>query len=816
MSDRLDVAFVEIEPDFSDFNRAVESGVRDASREIDQQLNRTLNDLEGDFEAFADDALTEVQNALDRIAQAGEDSADEIDAAYDDLEGAIRNAFDGAQRAASSAFDDIRRDADIAFSDIEVEAERAATEMEESFRSASDDIDTSVSEGTESASGGFLGLADSAFDAGTDIQGAMKGAAGKAGVGALVAAVLAATAAFVDMGREALDVSGDLTRISSASAEGFSTLAVEEFREGLRDIQTEFGLLTDQTIPALRTAVAQGVPEENAIAFLEEAARSAVVTGEDLTDTVSVINGLMAQFGDEFATAGEAADFLTVTLGNTTANAADVGDVIGEISGFARDAGVGADELSAALAAMSITGRDAGTSGGQLAALIEELGDATTPVAEAFNELTGQSFKDFIAEGGNVQQAAQIIADGAADAGLSVVELASSAETSSAILALSTEQGTQRFNDALAETRSAMGTTEQTFGELEDSGALAFSQLEGAFASLRDEAGVAVAPLVAQFTEQLIPVIQEMTPIVAAIGEVLISSFGTAFDLLGPFIDLIVLLFDAIQPLLEGALGPMFLITEQIGQIIADLVIPIFEILLPILTALFEIVSPILNPALQLLAFVLGLIADVISEYVTPFLEDLADVVQRRVVPWITNITDRFGDLRDGAGGAIAWIASKFSGFVSAIGAGASAFGEFFSGMVGIAKGAINQIIDAWNRIDFGFSVSIPSWVPQIGGNSFSIPDIVPDIPRLQTGGFTTDTGLALLHPDEMVLPLSNQSGIAALAQALQQAGAGGGGETTVIVKIGERELTDIVDTEVFRTNQTLMRRARAGTRRNT
>jgi TP901 family phage tail tape measure protein len=814
MSDALDVAYVEIEPDFSTFNRSVESGVRDAARELDRTLTGTLNDLEGEFEGFADDALTAVQDALDRIADAGEDSADEIDAAYTDLEAAIRDAFDGASRSADAAFDDIRRDADLAFSDIEVAADRAADEMEQSFRQASDEVDTSLSEGTESSRGGFLDLANSAFEAGTDIRGAMAGAAGAAGIGAIVVAVGAAIDAFFEMGQEALDLEGDIIRLTQSTDAGFSTASVDSYRDALLGLQSEYGILTDDLIPALNTAIVQGVPEDNVISFLETAAQSAVVSGQDLNDTVSVINGLMAQFEGEFADAGAAADFLTATLGNTNAEVADIGDVFGEISGFARDAGVDVNQVSAAFAAMSVTGRDAGTSGGQLAALIEELGDATTPVAEAFNELTGQSFQQFIAEGGNLQQAAQIIADGAASAGQSVVELAGSAESSSAILALSTEAGAARYAEALADVDAANGTTEESFGQLEDSGSLAFSQLEGSLATLRDEAGAAVAPLVAQFVEGLIPILEELSPILQGVGEILMTAFSVAMEFLSPLIDLVVGLFEAISPLLE-ALSPLWEILSLIGEIIGGILVPVFDVLFAILGPIFELIGLLLTPALELIRLAFEGIAYVIETWVTPAIEWLAGQLGEWLAPAVEWLTEKVNLSKLAFQIMINWVRDHWDDITSTIGDSVGAIGNFFEAIYAVAKGTINGIIRAWNAIDFSFSVSIPDWVPEIGGSSFSISDVVPDIPLLQTGGFTTAEGLAMLHPDEMVLPLTNSNGINALAAAIQEAGGtGGDGQIQVVVQIGNETITQMVDTQVNRNNKTLTRRARAGTGR--
>lgn len=808
MSDRLDTAYVEIEPDFSTFNRDVESGVRDASRTIERNLTSSFDVVEDNFSQFGSVIVDDMDDAFEDIADSADDAVDDILREFSGVEDEIRGF---------SRVDDLEQ----MFNDAAAESVRASGQIEEDLASIREEANRtgqetreSLQSGTEEASGGFRSIADSAVGAGLDIRGAMAGAAGAAGIGAIIAAAALAVDAFIEMGQEALALEGDIIRVAATIDSGFSTENVDMFRDGLRDLQSEYGILTDQSVPALETALAQGVPEENAIAFLETAAQSAIVTGEDLEGTVSVINGLMAQFSDDFDSAAEAADFLTVTLGNTTADVADVGDVLGEISGFARDAGVGADELSAALAAMSITGRDAGTSGGQLAALIEELGDSTTPVAEAFAEITGQSFQEFIAQGGNVQQAAQMIADAAAESGQSVVELAGSAETSSAILALSTEDGAQRFNDALAETQDAVGTTADTFGELEDSGALAMGQLEGSFATLRDQAGEAIAPIIADFIDGLLPVIEEIAPIVQEVGEFMAEAFSVAMEFLSPLVDLFFMVLEALSPLLE-LLTPLFEILGFIAEIVGGILAPVFEVLFAILSPIIEAIAIILTPALEFLSLLFEGLAFIIQEYVAPWLSDIAEVIGDVLGPIIEWLAERVEIAMIAFQLIVQWVQDNWGRITGAIEDSVSSIGDFFGNMVDVAKGAINTIIDAWNAIDFGFSVSVPDWVPRFGGMSFSIDDVVPDIPRLQEGGFTTNEGLALLHPDEMVLPLSNSNGINALADAMQQAGAGNGGDVFVTVKIGEQELHGIVDTRIQRNTRTQTRRARAGTGRN-
>ena len=79
--------------------------------------------------------------------------------------------------------------------------------------------------------------------------------------------------------------------------------------------------------------------------------------------------------------------------------------------------------------------------------------------------------------------------------------------------------------------------------------------------------------------------------------------------------------------------------------------------------------------------------------------------------------------------------------------------GDAFRGLVGVVKSVWNAIAKVWNSGPGAFSVSIPSWVPGIGGNSFD----VPDLPVLHSGGtfrspLGQSEGLALLRDREVVL----------------------------------------------------------------
>ncbi len=64
-------------------------------------------------------------------------------------------------------------------------------------------------------------------------------------------------------------------------------------------------------------------------------------------------------------------------------------------------------------------------------------------------------------------------------------------------------------------------------------------------------------------------------------------------------------------------------------------------------------------------------------------------------------------------------------------------------------KYAFNMVAWAWNNTVGRLSFTIPSWVPGIGGNGFSMPRL----PMLATGGDIVRTGMAVIHKGERIVP---------------------------------------------------------------
>lgn len=146
-------------------------------------------------------------------------------------------------------------------------------------------------------------------------------------------------------------------------------------------------------------------------------------------------------------------------------------------------------------------------------------------------------------------------------------------------------------------------------------------------------------------------------------------------------------------------------------------------------------------------------------------------------IVWLATQTTFFQDLwkavwtavKDAAVAAWNWIkdaASSTAGFLTSIpGRIGSAFSAITNFIFAPFRNAFNLVSDAWNRTIGSLRWSVPSWVPEIGGNSIS----APRLPHFHTGG--TVPGL----PGEEML---------AVLQAGETVSQNGRGQGPLIVEI--------------------------------
>jgi TP901 family phage tail tape measure protein len=314
-----------------------------------------------------------------------------------------------------------------------------------------------------------------------------------AAVGAAAIGIgVAGTMAFVDFERSMNEV---FTLVP-----GTSQKAMDAMTNDVKNFAKEFGVLPDKVVPALYQALSAGVPSGNVFEFLEVAQKAAKGGVTDLTTAVNGISSVMNAYGAETVNATQASDlmFTAVRMGKTTFE--EMSAALFQVTPTAAALGVKFGDVTAALASMTAQGVPTSVATTQLRQLFVELSKEGTKTSDVFEKISGKSFKKFVAEGGNTQQALQMLEKHAADTGVGVNDLFGSVEAGSAALSL-TGKGTETFTKNLAEMGKSAGATEGAFNQMDQGLGPVIDKLKAFAAVLLIEIGTKIAPVIEKLVD---------------------------------------------------------------------------------------------------------------------------------------------------------------------------------------------------------------------------------------------------------------------------------------------------------------------------
>ena len=286
-------------------------------------------------------------------------------------------------------------------------------------------------------------------------------------------------------------------------------------------------------------------------------------------------------------------------------------------------------------------------------------------------------------------------------------------------------------------------------------------------------------PSIMSSISALLPAISELLPIVVEFGAQLMN------DIVPILVDLISAVMPTLSSLLKSLLPVVMqlisTILPPIVSLIGQLLPPLMQIVDAILPVVFDLLTAILPPIANIISMLTPIIS-LIGQLVTTIISGLAPVIQfiseligtvlntafAAITPIIEGVIGIFGGLID-------FITNVFSGnWSGAWQAIVDVFGNVFGTIANIAKVPINAVISGINwcieKIN-GISVTVPDWVPGLGGKTFGFS--IPSIPLLADGGIATGATLAMVgegQEPEAILPLSKLAGML----EGQSGGAGG------------------------------------------
>lgn len=311
-----------------------------------------------------------------------------------------------------------------------------------------------------------------------------------AAVGAAAIGVgVAGTMAFIDFERSMNEV---FTLIP-----GTSQQAMDSMTQNVKNFSKEFGVLPDKIVPALYQALSAGVPQDNVFAFLETAQKAAKGGVTDLTTAVNGISSVVNAYGADTVNATQASDlmFTAVRMGKTTFE--EMSNALFQVTPTAAALGVKFADVTAAMSAMTAQGIPTSVATTQLRQLFVELSKEGTKTSETFEKIAGKSFKEFIASGGNTQQALMLLEQHAGKTGLGVNDLFGSVEAGSAALAL-TGKGADTLSKNLDAMNNSAGATDQAFTTMDKGLGPLIDKFKAWAAVILIEIGQKVGPVIQQ------------------------------------------------------------------------------------------------------------------------------------------------------------------------------------------------------------------------------------------------------------------------------------------------------------------------------
>ena len=593
---------------------------------------------------------------------------------------------------------------------------------------------------------------------------------------------------------------------------GISKTAMDAMTDDVLKFSREMGVLPSETVPALYQAISAGVPKENVFDFMTVASKASIAGVTELETAVDGISSVVNKYGSDVVSAQEASDlmFTAVKLGKTDFD--QLSKSLFNVIPTAADLGVEFGTVTAALAAMTAQGTPTSVATTQLRSMLNELSKEGTKTSDAFKEVAGVGFQEFIAQGGNVQGALAIMERAAAANEMSLKDMFGSVEAGNAALAL-TGKGAETFANNIAEMNAATGATDTAFKTMDEGASRSMAKLKAEFSATMIEIGDEFIPIL---KDDLLPIFRDdIAPLLKDVVVPAIKGMADAFSAMSPGMKKASLVVVA----LAAALGPVLMV---LGPIISGV-----TALAPVLTAIGGIIGGVvLSPIILIVGAIVAVIAilyvlekkfGVVSkaiEIVTGVFSDLHDWLANAIpkaidttIGFVTGLGDKLLFVL-GPIGAVIYAFKHWDEIVSIIGGVFKKVFNFLSNldkefkkagwnlMVALAKGIISGVSKAIDAVKDAVG-SVRSYLPGSDAKVGPLSDLTASGAALMTtfGKGIASSNVDLSHTVEHIMPQS-----IAAAQPAASAAASNNTTNSSSISMGDVNLSQDFDFEALMT----------------
>ena len=174
-------------------------------------------------------------------------------------------------------------------------------------------------------------------------------------------------------------------------------------------------------------------------------------------------------------------------------------------------------------------------------------------------------------------------------------------------------------------------------------------------------------------------------------------------------------------PLGEALIPLLSTLAESVLPVLTECIGPLLQIVTDLLTPIIDLVAsgiqPLINAFMDFMNSAVLPVVNALSTVLLPIIESVFNSFFTRASTTITSVTTIFRNLID-------FVKNVFSGNWKAAWENVKEiFRTAVSGLADIFRAPLNAIVDAWNGLASSIgTITIPDWVPGVGGNSYSLP----------------------------------------------------------------------------------------------
>lgn len=598
-------------------------------------------------------------------------------------------------------------------------------------------------------------------------------------------AVAATTAYAVKLGTEYQSASGQIAAATGATGE-----ELESLQGVMREVYgNNYGDSMEDVASAVATVKQQmqGLSDEGLQSATEGAFLLRDTFQYDVGESVRAANALVKNFGID---GDEAMNLIAAGAQNGLDFSGELLDTISEYSGQFAKVGIDADQMFQIMQAGANSG----------AWNLDKVGDAIKEMSIRVVDGSETTAAGFEALGMDADLMAQKFAAGGESAqeafSQTISALASMEDPVQQNIAGVNLFGTM-WEDLGPEVVTQLASiTDEAYAagdELSNMADVKYDNLGDAVQGLKRSFEAELMPLANELTSFLTDTVQEID--LSGLGEKLSSGVQAAFEYMMPIVEPLIQpvqelftslfsgdAFSGFTGFIQGLQEPLIMISQALAPLISgfgQLAQQVFPVLSQVGQVVADAFAQLLAAVSPLVQSILPPLGSIISTVAQAFMT-LVQTVMPPITEFINFITPAFQGLVTILQNIIEFVVNVFTGsWEAAWNNVTNIFGTIWGGIVGLVKGPINAVIGIINSAIGAInsiSVTIPDWVPLVGGQTLGFN--IPTIPMLATGGTITEPMLAVVgDAPETIVPHGNTPrNRALLGEAAAGVGASVGG----------------------------------------